>query len=230
MTPARPGGLARVLDRAEHLLFDFDGPICDVYVGLPSAAVAEQLRRLLAAKGVTLPPPLMAETDPLHLLRFTDGLEQALTSEVDAALRQAEVTAVGSATSTPHAREALVACRRTGRGVAIVSNNSEAAIEAYLSAHDLLEVVDQVVGRTEADPSLLKPHPHSVIKAADALSTTPDRTALIGDSISDVEAALAAGAGSIGLANKPGKRRRLSGAGADAVIDVMEQLVDALRG
>ncbi|MGH7747116.1 MAG: HAD family hydrolase [Candidatus Dormibacteria bacterium] len=69
---------------------------------------------------------------------------------------------------------------------------------------------------------------HLVLRTTDALGTEPDRAALLGDSISDIQAARAARAGSIGLANKPGKRARLSGAGAGAVIDTMEQLAGAL--
>ena len=36
--------LLDILTPAHYLLLDFDGPICDVYDGLPAATVAERLR------------------------------------------------------------------------------------------------------------------------------------------------------------------------------------------
>ncbi|TCM42499.1 hypothetical protein EV648_11029 [Kribbella sp. VKM Ac-2568] len=45
---------------------------------------------------------------------------------------------------------------------------------------------------------------------------------LIGGHVSDVTAAIAAGSRNIGYANKPGKHADLTDAGADAVIDRME--------
>lgn len=87
---------------------------------------------------------------------------------------------------------------------------------------------DRVAGRTFANPSLLKPSPHLLLDTADALGISPERSVLVGDSASDIEAARAAGSLSIGLANKPGKRERLLDAGADAIIDSMAQLAAAL--
>lgn len=227
VTPAQREKLAQVIDRADHLLFDFDGPLCDVYAGLPSATVAEHLRELIAAQGTAVPAFLMVERDPLEVLRFADRVDPPLGVEVEAALRAAEVTAVQSARATPGARQALLACRRAGRGVAVVSNNSRAAVQAYLRAHDLLQVVDHVTGRTQPDPSLLKPDPHLILAAVAALGARVEKTAVIGDSVSDIEAAHAASAVAIGFANKPGKRDRLSNAGADVVVDSMVQLADA---
>jgi phosphoglycolate phosphatase len=75
---------------------------------------------------------------------------------------------------------------------------------------------------------LLKPNPHLILRAIDLLAATPDGCVLIGDSVSDIEGARAAGIRSVGLADKPGKERRLADAGADAVIHSMAQLSAAL--
>ena len=108
-----------------------------------------------------------------------------------------------------------------------MSNNSSAAVAAYLSAHGI--DADVVMGRTNPDPSLLKPSPHHVVEAMRALDADPHREAyvLVGDSVSDVTAARSAGINSIGYANAQGKRRALSHAGADIVIDNMATLRDA---
>jgi HAD superfamily hydrolase (TIGR01509 family) len=129
---------------------------------------------------------------------------------------------------TPDAREVILACHQTGRRVAVISNNSQAAVETYLRAHYLAEHVDVIVGRTEPDPGLLKPHPHLVLRALDALGGDPAMSSLVGDSTSDVQSAKGAGTHSVGYANKPGKVERLQRAGADFIVTTMAELHQAL--
>lgn len=52
----------------------------------------------------------------------------------------------------------------------MVSNNSAAAVRAYLDKHNLARYVVDVSCRTEPDPTLLKPHPHLLRRAADLLT------------------------------------------------------------
>lgn len=40
-----------VLKGVQWVLLDFDGPVCDVYAGMPAPSVAAQLRQMLAAAG-----------------------------------------------------------------------------------------------------------------------------------------------------------------------------------
>jgi len=58
---------------------------------------------------------------------------------------------------------------------------------------------------------------------------SPDACTLIGDQPTDVQAARAIGAASIGDANKPGKADDLTAAGADAVIARINELTEAIR-
>ena len=76
-----------------------------------------------------------------------------------------------------------------------------------------------VVGRTDPDPRLLKPHPHLVLRALDALGGDPTICAFVGDSTSDVQSAKAAGTQSVGYANKPGECKSLQHAGADVIVN-----------
>lgn len=96
------------------------------------------------------------------------------------------------------------------------------------AGHHLAEHIDIIVGRTDPDPRLLKPHPHLVLRALDALHGDPATSAFIGDSTSDIQSAKAAGTHSVGYANKPGKTDRLQDAGADAVVTSMAELHTAL--
>jgi HAD superfamily hydrolase (TIGR01509 family) len=110
--------------------------------------------------------------------------------------------------------------------VAVVSNNSAAAIEACLKAHDLGAYVEPVIGRAYADPRRMKPNPGPVLDAVRALGVAPGSCVLVGDSLSDIEAARAAGVAAIGYANRPWKVDAF--ATADVVVTTMGDIAEAL--
>ncbi|MGH3853081.1 MAG: HAD family hydrolase [Pseudonocardiaceae bacterium] len=116
----------------------------------------------------------------------------------------------------------------TGRALAIVSNNSAIAIHAYLDLHDLRTHVTHVCARTSPDPALLKPHPHLVTTAMTALNVSTATATFVGDSVTDIQAARAAGTMSIGYANKLRKTAELMAAGADTVISTPAALAEQI--
>lgn len=204
----------------EALLLDFDGPVCSIFSGCPAPRVAADLVALIGAEDVR------GETDPLAVLRWAgDHCGHDVTVAVEEALCAAELRAAALAEPTPFAREVILGA---GVPVAIVSNNSAAAIEAYLTAHDLAAGVTAVVGRAYADPRRMKPNPAPVLDAVRTLGVEPSACALVGDSLSDIEAARAAGVTAIGYANRPWKRAAFTT--ADLVITSMREVADALHG
>ncbi|WP_246278589.1 HAD family hydrolase [Phytohabitans rumicis] len=202
-----------------YLLLDFDGPVCRVFANHPASTVAAELRQLLADEGVSLPEAIIAESDPLEILRYSATAGRpGVTRRIEDALRAAELVAVGGAEPTPYAGEVIGAAHR----VAIVSNNSAEAVRAYLTAHGLAGSVHAVIGRPYAEPARMKPNPWPVLAALRELGAQPEECVLVGDSTTDIDAAHAARVPAIGYANKPGKRARL--ARADALIDSMAEL------
>jgi HAD superfamily hydrolase (TIGR01509 family) len=221
--------LAALLGEARVLLLDFDGPVCSVFAGLPAARIAKQLRGLLWRHGVALPDHVMEQDDPHEILRYTGSLGRGeMTRSIEDALIAAEITAAKSARPTPYAREVIVAAHEAGRQVAIVSNNAAEAVCTYLDAHRLNRYVHPVIGRPYADPGRMKPNPAPILAAVADLDADPTECVLIGDSVSDVTGAAAAGVRSLGYANKPGKRQRLTDAGADAIVDSMAAVATAM--
>lgn len=223
---SRPADVRRLLSEATHVLFDFDGPICDVYAGLPAPTVAATLRAYLALLGLELPETIRTEADPLEIFRYAAGAGPLVAETVEAGLRGLELQAVLTAEPTPHTAEVIRYLRRSGRRLAVVSNNSDDCIKTYADHHGLLDCFDLISARALfQDPALLKPHPHLVTQAINTLGAEPARCVLIGDSLSDIESAKAAGARSIGYANKPHKAQPFHDARADAVITDMGQLI-----
>jgi beta-phosphoglucomutase-like phosphatase (HAD superfamily) len=228
MTGEQSRELAEIIERTCYLLLDFDGPICNVFAGLPASTVAVRMRRVLEESGVALPSQMDDWDDPFEALRLASGLDAALVERVDLALRESELTAMRDAEPTPYAREVILACAQTGRAVAVVSNNANAVIEAYLTEQDLIGSVGAIVGRSSPDPRLLKPSPRPILEAIRLMDADSQGCALVGDTTADIVSAKAASIRSIGYANKPGKREKLTAQGADVVITTMEELASTL--
>ncbi|NYH42614.1 HAD superfamily hydrolase (TIGR01509 family) [Micromonospora jinlongensis] len=221
--------LARLLAGAAAVLLDFDGPVCSIFAGYPAPQIAAELVEVLRRHGADVPPDLASEPDPLEVLRRTGAAgDQRRTRAVEDALCAAEVRAVETAEPTPYGREVIVAARQAGMPVAVVSNNSAGAVTAYLTAHRLAGYVSPVVGRAYADPERMKPNPEPILQAVRSLGELPARCVLVGDSISDIEGARAAGVIVIGYAKQPAKVEALRLAGAGAVVTSMSAIADGL--
>jgi len=183
---------------------------------MPAHMVAADLVRVIADHGVDV-SKVRNEKDPLAVLQWTSTVgKSGLPGLVDDLLVAAELRAVESAEPTPGALDVLLAAQKARRSTTIVSNNSKPAIMAYLERHHLSAHVGIVIGRAHGRPEEMKPAPTTILTAARTLRTTPDSCVLIGDSVSDIVAALAAGSAAVGYANKPHKRSALSLAGANA--------------
>ena len=222
--------LTSILAKARYLLLDFDGPVCAVYAGIPAAQVARRLRDQLADEGISLPDDGQPSDDPLDVFRGTRDISPQSSTAVQRVLTSLEVEAVASARPTPGAAELIKEAHHTGRTVAIVSNNSGAAIRAYLQLKDLSADVALIVGRDDPDPDLMKPSPYLVRAAVGILDTEGQHCAFIGDSASDILAGLLAGVPVIGYASTSAKARDLADAGAAALATSMDDIRTAIRG
>jgi len=219
--------LTELLHRAHAILFDFDGPICSVFAGHPAHLVARDLRVQLARRAIDVRVSEAAANDPLEVLRtaaIQGGLQVAKTA--DELLTEAEIAAVEVAAPTPAGIDSLAACAASGRLVAVVSNNSAAAVSQYLARHRATHLVQVVVGREYGRPDLMKPHPKPIIDALRGLGVGPNQAVLVGDSPADLAASRAAGVTCVGYAATPAKRALL--ADADLLIDDMQVLATGL--
>jgi HAD superfamily hydrolase (TIGR01662 family) len=228
-TPAPGQALSDILARTRYLLLDFDGPICDIYAGLPPATVADRLRKLITGQDVTIPDEIASSSDPIEVFAYSATISADLAARAEAEMAGQELAAVATARPTSYVHEVMTSCQGTGRTIAVVSNNSERAVRTYLTQHGLDDRIDLIAARTSSDPSLLKPSPHLIEQAITQLSAPAAECLLIGDSTTDMQAADHLGIPSIGYANHPGKQERLTQAGATATITSLADLVLPLR-
>lgn len=224
MTTVDAGALLR---RIRTVLLDFDGPVCSIFAGYPAPQVAEELAASAAAAGHPVPEDYRRNQDPLDIFRFAGTVGPELSALIERELTNAEIKAAQTATATPGAEKFLRACRATGRTVAVVSNNSTAAVSQYLSRSGWADLVRIVEGRDPSDPQLMKPHPSVLLRTLSDLNVPAESAVIVGDSITDIEAGLAADVWTIGYANKPGKDEAMRDAGADVVLGSMNALARA---
>jgi HAD superfamily hydrolase (TIGR01509 family) len=211
--------LAAVLARTSHVLLDFDGPVCSVFSNFSPAAVAHELRTRLEL--VDAPET----NEPFEILSYVARDKPADALRAEAELARLETSAVGTAAPTPGAAAVLRHFKESGRPVVVVSNNSAGAVHAYLVRHGLTHLVAGMTSRTDPDPRLLKPDPFLLHEGARLLNAEISDCLMIGDSITDIQAAHAAGAAVLGYANKPGKREKFERVKPDAVIEDMAELL-----
>jgi phosphoglycolate phosphatase len=223
------GTLQHIVQRSAHVLLDFDGPVCSIFAGLPAPAVAEMYRVALRRVPIKLPTKVRELNDPLEVFRQVASLAPDAAETAQALLTKLETRAARAARPAPGAAELMATAQATGRTVTIVSNNSSAAIAAYLGDHKLTRYITAIVGRDDADPALMKPSPYRVRMAISHLDADPNHAFLVGDSATDVPAGRLAGVAVIGFANKPGKADLLARAGADAVTAHLADISAALR-
>ena len=223
-----PSDLDTIVSGTRCLLLDFDGPVCSIFAGMPAATVADRLRKLLGDHP-SMPGDIARSTDPFAVFAYAATLSEDLAASVEVEMTDLELAAIATAAPTPYVHEVVTASRDSGRTIAVVSNNSAIAVRSYLARHGLHDRISLVVARTNHDPGLLKPSPHLITQAVRALNAEPGECTLVGDSVTDIEAARLANVQSIGYANKPGKRERLAIAGAGAIINSLADLALKIR-
>lgn len=173
---------------ASWLLLDLDGPLCQLF-GEGQAATATAAVRTVAGA--------CADDGALHG-RFLDEWRAVRRRCPDAKGLDAAIHSDLAEVETRLARTAPLRCEpatlallsRHYRGVAIVSNNCEAAVRIIL---DRLEASASVfaIGRGP-DPSCLKPDPALIHKGMELLGASPEDTLFVGDALADHEAAMRA--------------------------------------
>lgn len=228
MTPTvdDPEVLGGILAHAGSLLLDFDGPVCSVFAEIPASDVACQLRDMLDQ---AMSDYVLASDDPFEILRYALRLGGPDANYVEASLTAHEVEAVQSATPTRDAHELIRAWVDTGRRVAIVSNNSSAAVDTYLHKHKLSDLVSAVSARTGSNFRKLKPDPYLVDRCLTSLDVDPNSAVFIGDSLSDISAGRAVGVTVVGFANKPRKLAMFAASGAHALTTDLSHILPLVR-
>ncbi|MFJ4834857.1 HAD family hydrolase [Streptomyces sp. NPDC088747] len=226
--------LREVIERARFVLFDFDGPICRLFAGHSAEDVARNLVDWLEGQGLRglLSEEERVHPDPHVVLRVVNMRHphSDLVAELEELLTQHELKAVPSAWPTAYADPLIRTWSAVGVRLAVATNNSPRVVTSYLNGRGLSECfASHVYGRTR-NLDHLKPHPHCLNRALNALGAAPSAALMIGDTPSDFLAARDAGVPFLGYARNEEKEGLLREAGAEHVVPSMELLLRVLRG
>ncbi|MFE8963317.1 HAD family hydrolase [Streptomyces iakyrus] len=219
--------LMRLLTPTRAVLFDFDGPVCDLFGGTSTRPVAQEVKRAAQQHWGTLDPEV-STCDDSHgvLLRLRDMYDRRslqprsrrpLELAEDIVTRQ-EARAVALATPAPHVEALMDALLDLGMRVVIVSNNAEEPIQAYLQVHGLDSRVEQIFGRDREDARRMKPDPHCIKRAREHLELPMASCLMVGDQLTDLKAARSAGACFLGYTLHEGVAAEMRESGAEFVV------------
>ncbi|MGC9382537.1 HAD family hydrolase [Streptomyces sp. MH13] len=218
--------LLRAVGSARVVLFDFDGPVCDLFGGAATADVAEHVKQAARQHWGTLDPSVEECHDSHGILRpLRDMYERSVPKPsarplelAEAAVTAREWEAVRTAPPTDRLHTLVGLLLDLGMRLAVVSNNAEEPILAWLGRLGLGPKFDGVFGRSPHDARLMKPHPDCVHRALRHLAVPASDCLLVGDQLTDLEAARSAGTGFLGLTRHAERARRMRQGGADAVV------------
>lgn len=222
------------------VLFDFDGPVCDLFRGAPTEDVAEQVKRAARRHWdrSVLDPDVESCDDSHGILRCLRDMYERPASKklLPEPLEQAEkiVTrqeseAVLTAEITPHIVTLVDLLRELPRRLVVVSNNAEKPIRAYLEQPDLHGKFEEVFGRDPYDARHMKPDPYCVDRAIEYLGLPASSCVVIGDQLTDLKAARSAGTCFVGYTQDEQRAREMKQDGADAVISTHLSVIAAVK-
>jgi phosphoglycolate phosphatase len=241
--PASPGNvdkavLAELLNRAQCVMFDFDGPLADLFSGLKAPEVARVLRERVASWSAAGPvagpaavPTLTSPDDPHQILLDVAGAYRTdeyryRVAELDKLLTEQEARAATSAEPTAEAAGLVRRMVERGKSVAITTNNAVDAVGVYLRQHEIESLFRGRIHGRPADPLLMKPVPTCLAEALRSTGATAQESLMIGDSLTDFAAANALGISFLGYAKGVRKRRQLSEAGVRTVVGSFDAVLE----
>lgn len=228
-----PEQLRELITRARIVLWDFDGPICRLFAGHSAERVATDLVEWLEGRGLhgLLTAEERESLDPHIVLRAVDRRHPGsdLVAELEERLTKEELRATSSAMPTAYADPLIRTWTAVGSRLAITTNNSPRVVRTYLNSRGLLSCFSpHIYGRTQ-DLHHLKPDPHCLNRALNAMGAAPSAALMIGDTPSDLLAANSAGVPFLGYARNARKEKLLREAGATTVVDSLWPVLTLVR-
>ncbi|MER7486430.1 HAD family hydrolase [Streptomyces sp. NPDC126497] len=232
-TGSEGDGLRKLVGGARTVLWGFDGPVCRLFAGRSAERVANGLVSWLEERGLRDPltEAERASPDPHVVLRAAGRRKPGggLVAELEERLTREEVRAAATAMPTPYADPLIRTWSAVGVRLAVATDTSPRAVRAYLTGRGLAPCFGpHLYGRTRG-PGRLKPDPHCVDRALNAMAAAAETSLMLGDSPSDLIAARSAGVPFLGYARTDRKAGLLREAGATTVVDSLEVVLRLVR-
>lgn len=219
------------MNSSRAVLFDLDGTLADTV-----PLIAQHISDTLNAHGIACTPrdvypligrPIVDAMNELHEFASDGARMESVIVEYRAALHEA-VNAAGTDLVLPGVRAMLRELREAGFAVGVVTAKGGPQAEHLLTITELRDLVDVLVSTDDVDRG--KPAPDSALLGIERLGAVAAETWYVGDAMSDMEMALAAGMRAMGITTGAATREELAGAGAEVVVDAAAQVTDFIVG
>ena len=212
-------------------VFDCDGTLAD-----GQAAICAAMAEGFAEAGLAAPDPhqvrrIVGLSLPYAVARLAPDETPEAHCRVVAAYKQAFFRArergLMHEPLFDGIAELLARLRAAGWALGVATGKSDRGLTSCLTMHG---VFDLFVTLQTADRHPSKPHPSMLQQAMAETGALPPDTVVIGDTVYDIEMALAAGCRAIGVAWGYHDAAELLAAGAEAVAETPAQLGEMLDG
>ena len=219
------------MNSSRAVLFDLDGTLADTV-----PLIAQHISDTLNAHGIACTPrdvypligrPIVDAMNELHEFASDGARMEAVIVEYRAALHEA-VNAAGTDLVLPGVRAMLRELREAGFAVGVVTAKGGPQAEHLLTITELRDLVDVLVSTDDVDRG--KPAPDSALLGLERLGAVAAETWYVGDAMSDMEMALAAGMRAMGITTGAATREELADAGAEVVVDTAAEVSGLILG
>ena len=124
----------------------------------------------------------------------------------------------------PKVRETLSMLKEQGYTLTIASSRWHKSLSELTHDLDIAECISYLVGADDVEKA--KPNPEPVIKTLAAMGADASQTLVVGDMNVDILMGLNAGAMTCGVTYGNGTRKELEDAGADYIINSIDELIE----
>lgn len=218
----------------EYILFDLDGTLTD-----PKMGITKSVQYALADFGIDEPDldklePFIGPPLKDSFMEFYGFSEQDAERAIAKYRERFTVTGIFENEIYPHIPEMLKHLHESGKRLSIASSKPTELVERILDHFEIKQYFDCVVG-SEMDGRRSKKEEVVEEALAQLLPNELDReiikekTAMVGDRKFDIEGAKAFGLTSVGVSFGYAQEGELEKAGADYIVDTVEEL-EALLG
>lgn len=212
----------------EYILFDLDGTLTDPKVGITTC-----VQYALASVGIDEPDLDKLESfigPPLHesFMEFYGFDRENAMKLVEKYRERFNPIGIFENTIYPGIADMLKTLKEAGCKISIASSKPTVLVERILDHFDITQYFDAVVG-SNLDGTRTKKE-EVVEEALRQLQCVKEKTAMVGDRKFDIEGAKAFGLVSVGVSFGYAAENELQEAGADYIVDTVEELQSLLLG
>lgn len=210
------------------VIFDFDGTLTPLTLDFAFLrARVEEIAREYVGQDIIDRQKDRYILEMIHAIE--DEIDKGPVSFRDRAFKELdrlEIEACRNKKLFPYTRNVLSRLKEHDVRPGIITRSSKAVIRTIFP--DLHQYMDVIV--TRDDTRYVKPDPHQLRMAVEALGVAPEDAVIVGDHPTDIAAGKALGAKAAGVLSGRCSRTDFVNAGADHVFDDIRGVIDLLSG